>query len=167
MYAQNQRNVATAVVEVLYKGESIGNWLISNVFNENLPNQSFEIEGKSIELAMQFQRRYFPYTIHLLDFSHDKYPGTEIPRNFSSQVQVVNQDTGEKRDSLIYMNHPLRYGGYTFYQASFGNNDTASMLQVVRNPGWLIPYLSCLVMSIGMLYQFGWTLMNFAGRMRK
>lgn len=167
VYAQNQRNVATAVVEVLYKGESIGNWLISNVFNENLPNQSFEIEGKSIELAMQFQRRYFPYTIHLLDFSHDKYPGTEIPRNFSSQVQVVNQDTGEKRDSLIYMNHPLRYGGYTFYQASFGNNDTASMLQVVRNPGWLIPYLSCLLMSIGMLYQFGWTLMNFAGRMRK
>ena len=167
VYSQNQRNVATAVVEILQNGESLGNWLVSNVFNENMPNQSFEVDGKSFEFAMQFKRRYFPFSLHLHDFTHDKYPGTEIPRNFSSEVHVANQETGEERDSLIYMNHPLRYGGYTFYQASFGNNDMSSMLQVVRNPGWLIPYISCLLMSLGMLYQFGWTLINFAGRMRK
>jgi len=167
VYRQDQRNVTTAIVEVLKDGKSIGNWLVSNVFNENLPRQSFEVDGKTIEIGLQFQRRYFPFTMHLKDFSHDKYPGTEIPRNFSSLVEVENRDTGEKRQTLIYMNHPLRYGGYTFYQASFGNNDTSSMLQVVRNPGWLVPYLSCVIMSIGMLYQFGWTLVLFAGRMRK
>lgn len=168
VYAQNQRNVTTAVVEILKDGESIGNWLVSNVFNTgSLPNQSFETSDGTFELSLRFKRRYFPFTIYLKDFSHDKYPGTEIPRNFSSLVHVENRETGEERESLIYMNHPLRYGGYTFYQASFGNNDTSSMLQVVRNPGWLIPYISCLVMSLGLLYQFGWSLVKFAGRIRK
>ena len=146
----------------------MGNWLVSNVFNNgSLPNQSFETSDGTFELSLRFKRKYFPFTIYLKDFSHDKYPGTEIPRNFSSLVHVENWETGEERESLIYMNHPLRYGGYTFYQASFGNNDTSSMLQVVRNPGWLIPYISCLVMSLGLLYQFGWTLVKFAGRIRK
>jgi len=43
---------------------------------------------------------------------------------------------------LIFMNQPLRYAGKTFYQASFGKGDTLSVLQVVKNPGWLLPYIS-------------------------
>ena len=41
------------------------------------------------------------------------------------------------------MNQPLRYAGETFYQASFANDDRTSILQVVRNPGWLLPYIAC------------------------
>ena len=168
VFSQNERNVTTAVVEVIQEGQSLGTWLISNVFNNGgLPNQSFDTADGSFEISLRFKRKYFPFTMHLKDFTHDKYPGTEIPRNFSSLVHVDNHESGEQRESLIYMNHPLRYGGFTFYQASFGNNDTSSMLQVVRNPGWLIPYISCLIISFGMLYQFGWTLVKFAGRMRK
>ncbi|MEQ9824781.1 MAG: cytochrome c biogenesis protein ResB [Puniceicoccaceae bacterium] len=166
-YAHNQRNVTTAVVEILHRGSSLGTWLVSNVFDENLPAQRFEVDGHRFDLSMRFERRYFPFSVHLIEFSHDRYPGTEIPKNFSSLVHVDNHETGETRDTLIYMNHPLRYGGYTFYQASFANEDTSSMLQVVRNPGWLIPYISCVIMSLGLLYQFGWTLVKFAGRMRK
>jgi hypothetical protein len=53
------------------------------------------------------------------------------------------------------MNHPLRYEGLTFYQASFSPDETATVLQVVRNPGWLLPYFSVLMMGFGMCYQFG------------
>jgi len=53
------------------------------------------------------------------------------------------------------MNHPLRYGGKTFYQASFGKGDALSVLQVVRNPGWLIPYLSCALVALGLALHFG------------
>ncbi len=62
---------------------------------------------------------------------------------------------GDDRDVLIYMNSPLRHGGQTFYQASFGKNDTLSVLQVVRNPAWTLPYLSCLLVSLGLLWHFG------------
>jgi uncharacterized membrane protein len=56
------------------------------------------------------------------------------------------------------MNQPLRYDGKAFYQASFGKADTLSVLQVVENPGWLLPYISCVVVSVGLLWHFGLTL---------
>ena len=166
-YAQNGRNVTTAVVELQEGDTPIGNWLVSNVFGDLFPSQRFELQGRTFEIALRFKRQYFPFSVHLKDFTHDRYPGTEIPRNFSSKVLVENRGTGEERDALIYMNHPLRYGGFTFYQHSFAQNDTVSGLQVVRNPGWVIPYISCLMISFGMLYQFGWTLVRFSRRLRK
>jgi hypothetical protein len=32
--------------------------------------------------------------------------------------------------------------------------DTLSILQVVQNPGWLIPYISCLLVTVGLLVHF-------------
>ena len=54
----------------------------------------------------------------------------------------------------VYKRQPLRYGGLTFYQASFGPNDSASMLQVVRNPGWLLPYFSVAIVGFGLAFHF-------------
>ena len=59
------------------------------------------------------------------------------------------------------MNNPLRYGGQTFYQAGFENNDRVTILQVVRNPGWLLPYIACIMMGAGLVIQFGFTLAGF------
>jgi len=60
----------------------------------------------------------------------------------------------EDREVLIYMNNPLRYAGETFYQASFDPDDHGSVLQVVRNPTWLTPYFSCVLVATGLLIQF-------------
>jgi hypothetical protein len=104
---------------------------------------------------MRPRRQHLPYSITLKDFSHDVYPGTDIPKNFSSLVHLSNPARGEERDVLIYMNQPLRYDGKAFYQASFGKGDRLSILQVVENPGWLLPYLSCTLVTLGLLLHFG------------
>ena len=39
-------------------------------------------------------------------------------------------------------------------KASFGKNDTLSVLSVVENPGWLLPYVSCVLVSLGLLVHF-------------
>ncbi len=77
-----------------------------------------------------------------------------IYKNFSSLVHLKNPGRGEERDVLIYMNQPLRYAGKAFYQASFGKGDTLSVLQVVENPGWLLPYVSCVLVTAGLLVHF-------------
>ncbi len=59
-------------------------------------------------------RYYKPYSIKLLAFNHDFYPGTDIPKNFSSRIHLTDPATGEDRDVLIYMNNPLRYHGETY-----------------------------------------------------
>jgi hypothetical protein len=62
------------------------------------------------------------------------------------------------------MNHPLRYQGLAFYQSGFDNHDTTTILHVVRNPSWLIPYTSCALIAFGMVLQFGMHLSRFLRR---
>ncbi len=141
-------------------GQSLGTWLLSLWMN----TQTVEAGGRRYEVALRNTRTYKPYTIHLLDFRHDKYIGTEIPKNFSSLVRVVDPGNGVDREVLIYMNHPLRYAGETFYQASFKPGDQATILQVVRNPGWLLPYAACTLVTLGLLAHFGMRVGRSMGR---
>ena len=99
----------------------------------------------------------------LQKFSPDRYAGTE---NFSSRVHLSTPNGREDRDEVIYMNNPLRYAGLTFFQAGFANNDRTAVLQVVRNPSWLLPYVACSVMTLGLLLQFGIHLVGFVKRRR-
>ncbi|MBI3288605.1 MAG: cytochrome c biogenesis protein ResB, partial [Elusimicrobia bacterium] len=146
-------NNAVALVEpVAADGTSYGVFLLSNA----LPApQGFTHEGRSWRLALRNRRYYLPFSLTLKDFRHDVYPGTDIPKNFSSLVRLKDPARAEDRDALISMNAPLRHGGRTFYQASFGKDDTLSVLQVVKNPGWTLPYLSCALVALGLLWHFG------------
>ncbi|MEI6593379.1 MAG: cytochrome c biogenesis protein ResB [Holophagaceae bacterium] len=149
--ADGEVNQVSAFVEVLAGGRSLGVWLVSNALGAP---QGFVHEGRAYTLSMRLLRQYLPYAFTLKQFRHDVYPGTDIPKNFSSLVQVVNPSRKESREVLIFMNQPLRYEGKTFYQASFGKNDTLSVLSVVENPGWLLPYVSCVLVSLGLLVHF-------------
>jgi cytochrome c biogenesis protein ResB len=74
---------------------------------------------------MRLTRYYYPFSLTLLKATHDKYKGTEIPKNFSSRVRINNPGTGEARETVIYMNNPLRYGGQTFYQYQMSAGEMA------------------------------------------
>ncbi len=45
--------------------------------------QRFSFAGHDWKIALRFVRRYQPYSLTLLKFSHDRYAGTDIPKNFS------------------------------------------------------------------------------------
>lgn len=177
----DSRDVPAALIEIRDGEKSLGTWWVSNWLSEERLSQmvarqagpamrealqqpqSFALGGRTFQLAMRPMRFYEPYSIELLDFRHDKYKGTEIPKNFSSRVRVQRSDTGESREVLIYMNNPLRFGGQTYYQSGYDENDPRiTILQVVRNPGWLTPYLACVIVSLGLALQFGQHLLDFA-----
>jgi len=122
----------------------------------------FTYKGHQYELALRPVRYYKPYTIQLLDFTHDRYKGTDIPKNFASRIKLLRPETGENREVKIYMNNPLRYGGETYYQGGFEPGDTVSILQVVRNPSWLTPYIACGLVTLGLVVQFLSHLIGFA-----
>ncbi|HVU23863.1 MAG TPA: cytochrome c biogenesis protein ResB, partial [Opitutus sp.] len=157
------RDLPSAFVELDGPDGPIGTWLVSVMLETP---QRFDFAGRSWKIALRFARRYQPFSLTLLHFSHDRYAGTDIPKNFSSRVRIATADGRENREVLIYMNNPLRYGGLTFYQAGFENNDRTSVLQVVRNPSWLLPYISCSVMALGLVIQFGLHLVGFVARRR-
>ncbi len=160
-YKHDERNLPAAFVELIGAQGSIGTWLVAAHLNEP---QRFDYDGKSWHLSLRFERFYTPYTVSLIKFSHDRYPGTEIPKNFSSQVRLKSDDGRTDREALIYMNNPLRFEGLTYYQAGFENNDKTTILQVVRNPGWLLPYIACILMTLGLTWHFILSLANFSSR---
>lgn len=159
----DERNVPSAIVELVGADGSLGMFLAS----VHLANpQTFTHAGRTWRIALRVQRAYYPFTLTLLKFSHDRYAGTEIPKNFSSRLRLTTPGGTDDREVLVYMNNPLRYAGLTFYQAGFENNDRTSILQVVRNPSWLIPYVACAMMTLGLLLQFGLHLVRFVTRRR-
>jgi ResB-like family len=160
-YKENERNQPAATVSILQNGNPIGSWSVAAGFPRPL---SFQAAGKTLQIVLRPKRFYKPFAIQLLQFRHDRYAGTDIAKNFSSRIKLTDPARHEDRESLIFMNNPLRYRGYTFFQAGFDNNDTTTVLQVAQNPSWLVPYISCALIVLGMLLQFGMHLVSFVKR---
>ncbi len=156
------RNIASVYLEIMEGKQPKGVMLLSNGISvlQTMPTSGWVT-------ALRARRDYNPYQVTLNDFKHELYPGTQIPKNFSSEVTVTDLKTGQSFDSLIYMNHPLRHAGKTYYQASFSDNDTTSILQVVKNPSWIFPYVASILMGVGLLIQFGYHLVQARARRKK
>ncbi len=147
----DRMDMPSATVEIATPQGPLGTFLASAWLDQP---QSFTYNNRSYELLLRQERYYLPFSLHLIEFRHDRYPGTDIPKNFSSRVRLQNVENGEDREVRIFMNNPLRYEGETFYQASFDPDDHGSVLQVVHNPSWLTPYFSCVLVATGLVIQF-------------
>ncbi len=162
-YDDNVGNAPTALVEILdSKQKSLGTWIVNLNLTESFAAQTLAHEGKNYEVSLRRMRHYLPFSVQLNKFTHEKYPGTQTPRRFASDVSV--QEGGSKFEFNISMNQPLRHGGQTFFQSSFGSTKDGkdiSVLQVVKNPGWTLPYISVLMMSVGLVWHFGASLGRF------
>ena len=192
--SMDERNIPTAVVEFSTPVGSLGTWVVSDwvgddslveaVRNTYAPMgldmaqkiaaqlvapQTIEVNGKKFTFTLRPVRVYHPYSLTLLKATHTVYPGTDIPKDFRSRVLIDNPQTGEKREVEISMNHPLRYGGYTYYQYQMTAGEAvvkagqaqSSVLQVVRNPSWLTPYIGCAMVGVGLIIQFLYHLVGF------
>ncbi len=195
--AMDQRNVPTAVLEFTTAAGSLGTWvasdwagdasLVESVRNSYAPMgmamaqkiatqlvapQTIEADGKKFTFMLRPARVRYPFSLTLLKASHTVYPGTDIPKDFRSRVLLNNPQSGEKREVEISMNHPLRYGGYTYYQYQMDAGQSAQMagrvptsvLQVVRNPSWLTPYIGCGMVGLGLIIQFMYHLTGFVSK---
>jgi hypothetical protein len=160
----DEENWPTAYLELVGPEGSLGIFLASTMLEEP---EAFTYEGRTWRLALRAKRDYLPFSITLQKFTHDIYPGTDIPRDFASTIHLRSDDGRDDREVRIFMNNPLRYGGRAFYQAGYANNDRTTVLQVVRNPSWQIPYLSCALIVAGLVLQFGIHLFAFFGRRRR
>jgi hypothetical protein len=161
-YRHDDRNLPAAYIDVVAPTGSLGTFLVWT----GIPQaETFTYEGKTWKLALRFTRAYHPFSIKLLKVTHDVYPGSEIPRNFSSRI-LLTDDNGAGREVLIYMNNPLRHDGLTFYQYQMDSANGSSTFQVVRNPSWTLPYIACAMMTLGLVIQFGLHLFNFVRKRR-
>jgi len=161
----NEANLPATIFELIGPQGSLGTFL----GHLKLKDQEITIGDKTWRIALRSAREYHPFSVSLIKMTHDVYRGTDIPKNFQSRVRIDNPQTRESREVDIYMNNPLRYQGLTFYQYQMGadefeRNRETSTLQMVRNPGWITPYVGCILVAAGLLTQF---LMHLVGFVKK
>ncbi|MGC4073181.1 MAG: cytochrome c biogenesis protein ResB [Nibricoccus sp.] len=149
-----------AYIELIGTEGSLGTILVSAMSPQP---ESFNYAGKTWQIGLRVQRKYKPFSLHLIKVTHDIYPGSDIPKNYASQVRLQTEDGREDQEFKIYMNNPLRFGGFTFYQYQMQDapKEKFSVFQVVRNPSWLVPYIACLLMAVGLAVQFIISLVAF------
>ena len=162
------RNAPAVDVELIDRqtGESLGRYIFSIWFYPNFVNRAWDrpqiitYGDKTYRVYLRSKREYLtspsgsPFSIQLHEFVHEKYEGTQTPKDFASRITLVNEGDDVERDLRIWMNNPLRYARRTFYQSGYLPNDGGTVLQVVRNDTWMIPYLSCMIVFVGMAAQF-------------
>ena len=161
----DERDVTSVAIEIVPRqlGNPLGTWLVSAALGAP---QTFSCDGRTWMIALRPARYYKAYSVTLQKFTHERYPGTDIPKDFSSRITLTDPERSITRDVLIYMNHPLRYRGETYYQAGFQKDDSATVLQVVHNPSFIAPYVACVIVAAGLLVQFGYHLVGFSRKRR-
>jgi ABC-type transport system involved in cytochrome c biogenesis permease subunit len=125
--------------------------------------EQVDYKGRTYQVYLRFRRIYKPYELKLVDTNRELYVGTNKPKSFSSEFQLTDHRFNTKTDHHISMNNPLRYGNETFYQQNYDDvgGREYSGIQIVYNHGWMIPYVCCMIVGIGLLAHFLLALFNF------
>jgi hypothetical protein len=144
-----EQNNTSVIFEISGENESIDGVYASMIFETD--NNQINIDGEDLKIVLRPQRTVVPLEIQLIDFKEVLHPGTNIAKSYSSEVILNTDDL--KRNVIIAMNEPLRYREYTFFQSSFNRaeNSEYSTFAVVKNYGRLFPYISSIVMCVGLL----------------
>jgi len=111
--------------------------------SDSLIDQSKHRKGAKVPLG---------FTMRLDDFQIDHYPGTQRPAMFRSLVTTINE-TGTETQHKVWMNHPLYFGGFKFFQSSYqmrGGREM-SILSVSRDPGQTIVFWGYGLLVFGMV----------------
>ena len=112
-------------------------------------------DNKNFYFMLRHKKFVLPLSMKLLDFMKEVHPNTDTARSYKSRVEITTE--GLSRELTIFMNHPLSYKNYTFYQASYSvdaQGSEHSTLAVVKNSGRLLPYLASLITFIGLVTHF-------------
>ncbi|SHF58715.1 cytochrome c-type biogenesis protein CcsB [Mariniphaga anaerophila] len=120
------------------------------------------INGTEVTVSFGSKKIELPFSIYLTDFQLERYPGSNSPSSYASEV--VLKDGATKKPFRIFMNNILKYQGYRFFQSSYDTDEKGTILSVNSDAwGTSITYFGYLIMAIGMIL----TLFNKNSRFMK
>jgi len=120
----------------------------------NFQNQ-VELGGLRISMAYGSKIYKAPFALKLTKFKMEKYPGSNSPSSYSSEVLI--QDNGKETPFKIYMNHVLDHSGYRFFQSSFHPDEKGTVLSVNHDYwGTNVTYFGYTLLFLGMFVTLFW-----------
>lgn len=125
------------------------------VFGKNNRSGTYiseSIEETTITFAYGPRPIKLPFSLHLNDFQLEKYPGSNSPSSYASEVTLIDKQNNLEKPFRIYMNHILNYQGYKFFQSSYDTDEKGTILSVNHDSsGTVLTYIGYFLMTLGML----------------
>jgi cytochrome c-type biogenesis protein CcsB len=108
--------------------------------------------NSTLKLAYGAKPIHLPFRLYLKDFQLERYPGSESPSSYASEVTLIDEAEGVERDVRIFMNNTLLYKGFKFFQSSYDQDEKGTILSVNYDLwGTWISYLSYLLLALGFI----------------
>jgi cytochrome c-type biogenesis protein CcsB len=128
-----------------------------------LTNFNYQGAVGGLPIAMGYGSKIYrtPFSLKLVDFKMEKYPGSNSPAAYSSDIMI--QEGPNERPYKIFMNHVLDQDGYRFFQASFDQDELGTVLSVNHDYwGTNITYLGYILLFGGLFVTLFWKGTHFS-----
>ncbi|HRD53172.1 MAG TPA: cytochrome c biogenesis protein CcsA, partial [Flavobacteriales bacterium] len=111
-------------------------------------------QGDKLDVAVSYGSRkiMLPFSLKLYDFIMERYPGTDSPTSYASEVQLIDERENIKEDHRIFMNNVLDHDGYRFFQSSYDQDEKGTYLSVNHDFwGTWITYIGYILLTAGLV----------------
>ncbi len=128
--------------------------------------ETHQVQINGIDISVTYGAKIIelPFALKLIEFQLERYPGSNSPSSYASEVELIDKTNNFTMPFRIYMNNILKYNGYRFFQASYDTDEKGTVLSVNHDQaGTAITYFGYLIMAIGMVL----TLFNKNSRFKK
>jgi cytochrome c-type biogenesis protein CcsB len=158
MEAGNQKIESSSTLGVLLDvtigDEKFERYIYGNKGNTGRP-EVFQTNSLALSVAYGARMIEVPFNLYLHDFIMERYPGTNSPASFASEVTLNDPDEGVEQDYRIYMNNILDYKGYRFFQSSYDRDEKGTYLSVNHDAlGTAITYIGYALLTLGLVMIF-------------
>ena len=128
----------------------------------------FSLMGYLIQASYGAKSIELPFSIRLDDFIFERYPGSDNPSGYKSEVTLYDESVALTERHSIFMNNVLDYQGFRFFQSSFDPDEKGTRLSVnFDTAGTNITYIGYLLLGIGFLLSCSNKNSRFVGLMKR
>ncbi len=112
--------------------------------------QDAGIKDANIKMAYGEKEIELPFSLYLDRFVLERYPGSNSPSSFLSQVTLKDDANNLNEKHSIFMNNVLDYHGYRFFQTSYDPDENGTVLSVNHDLyGTWVTYFGYFLMGLG------------------
>jgi cytochrome c-type biogenesis protein CcsB len=112
-----------------------------------------KVGNAALEFTYGAEPIYLPFALQLTDFQMEKYPGSESPSSFASELILNDRERNVSRNVRVFMNNTLNYRGYKFFQSSYDQDERGTVLSVNADQlGTGVTYIGYLLLAVGMIW---------------
>ncbi len=127
-----------ALVFHIFSGNETQSLTIWNRESEPFSTGSCSMNGYKFEISFGSKPEKLPFELQLNDFVLERYPGSNSPSGYRSEVTLIDKSGDIRKPFSIYMNNIMKYNGYRFYQSSYDRDEQGTVLSVNHDPAGLI-----------------------------